>query len=108
MMKENKSLPARNADRRREHRFKPNRDAMLKVSSSRPGPIMHASILDISESGNRLRTPMPVACGTAVEIHTSETLTSGTVCRCEPDNVSYTVGVQLSKTLNPRKKVGRG
>ena len=100
MMKANQSLPARDGDRRDEHRFKPNQDATLKVSGSRPGPIMQASVLDRSGSGMRLRTPLPVPRGTAVEIHMNETLAGGTVCRCEPDNVSYTVGVRIFKTLN--------
>jgi len=44
----------------------------------------------------RLRTPLPVPCGTLVEIRMNKTLTRGAVCRCEPDSVSYIVGVQLS------------
>ena len=107
MTNELKTPPARNAERRREHRFKPNRDAMLKASGFRPGPTMRASVLDMSGSGMRLRTPMPVACGTPVEIHTNQALTRGAVCRCEPDKVSYTLGVQLSNTLGPRQKTGR-
>jgi hypothetical protein len=107
MTTENIASAAINADRRREHRFKPHQDAMLKVSGWRPGPVMQASVLDISGSGIRLRTPMPVPCGTPVEIHTNETLTRGAVCRCEPDKVSYTVGVQLSNTLNPPERVRR-
>ena len=100
MMKENIESAAGNADRRRERRFQPHQDAMLKASGWRPGPIMKASVLDISGSGMRLRTPLPVPCGTPVEIHTNETLTCGSVCRCKPDNVSYTLGVQLSNTLS--------
>jgi PilZ domain-containing protein len=62
---------------------------------------MTASVGDISGSGMRLRTSLPVPCGTSIEIETQEMLALGSVCRCEPDNGSYTIGVQISETGAP-------
>ena len=64
---------------------------------------MPASVRDISGSGMRLQTSLPVPCGTSVEIETQEMLAAGLVCRCEPDNGAYTLGVQLSKTSAPTR-----
>jgi hypothetical protein len=74
----------------------------------RPGPIMAASVCDISGSGMRLRTALPVPCGTLVEIEVNETLALGSVCRCEPDNGSYTLGVEISETGRPKRRGLRG
>jgi PilZ domain-containing protein len=88
-------------EKRREHRFQPNQTVTLKVLGMRPGPVMTASVGDISGSGMRLRTSLPVPCGTSIEIETQEMLALGSVCRCEPDNGSYTIGVQISETGAP-------
>jgi PilZ domain-containing protein len=93
-------------EQRREHRFEPNQSVTLKVLGIRPGPIMSASVRDISGSGMRLRTSLPVPCGTPIEIEAQETLILGSVCRCEPDNGSYTIGVQISETGRPRRTLG--
>jgi len=85
-------------EQRRERRFKPNGAVTLRVLGMRPGPIMSASLCDISGSGMRLRAPLPVPCGTLIEIEAHETIALGSVCRCEPDNGAYTLGVQISET----------
>jgi len=90
-------------EQRREHRFRPNQTVTLKVLGMRPGPVMPASVRDISGSGMRLRTPLPVPCGTSIEIETQEMLAVGSVCRCEPDEGSYTLGVQISKVGAPQR-----
>ena len=93
-------------EQRREHRFEPNQAVTLKVLGMRPGPVMPASVRDISGSGMRLRTSLPVPCGTPIEIEAQETLTLGSVCRCEPDDGSYTIGVQISETGRPKRTLG--
>jgi hypothetical protein len=96
---------------RREPRFKPNQVVTVKVLGMMPGPIMQARVCDISGSGMRLRTPLPVPCGTPIEIEAHEMLSLGSVCRCEPDNGSYTIGVQISETGLPKgtlKGAGHG
>jgi PilZ domain len=65
--------------------------------------VMPASVRDISGSGMRLRTSLPVPCGTSVEIETQEILALGSVCRCQPDNGAYTLGVQISETGAPTR-----
>lgn len=52
----------------------------------------------------RLRTPLPVPCGTAIEIDARETIALGSVCRCEPDNGSYMIGVEISEAGRPGKR----
>ena len=61
--------------------------------------LIEGCVLDMSGSGLQLRVPMPVACGTPVKIDGKNTLMLGEVCRCEPEEGAYTVGVQLSHTL---------
>ena len=85
-------------EQRREHRFKPNQTATLRVLGLRPGPVMQASILDISGSRMRLRSKLPVPCGAPVEIEVNATVAHGSVCRCEPKQGSYELGVQVSMT----------
>jgi PilZ domain len=67
---------------------------------------MSASVCDISGSGMRLRTQLPVPCGTSIEIEAQETLSLGSVCRCEPDNGSYTLGVEISETGHAKETLG--
>jgi hypothetical protein len=93
-------------EQRRERRFSPNQAVTLKVLGMKPGPVMRASVCDISGSGMRLRTPLPLPCGTPIEIEAHEMLTLGSVCRCEPDNGFYTIGVQISKTGLPKTTLG--
>ena len=62
---------------------------------------MPASVRDISGSGMLLQTTLPVPCGSLIEIDTDETRALGSVCRCEPDNGSYMIGVEISETGSP-------
>ena len=89
-------------EQRREHRFEPKQSVTLRVLGMRPGPVMPASVCDISGSGMRLRTQLPVPCGTSVEIEANEMLALGSVCRCEPDDGSYTLGIQISESGRPK------
>jgi hypothetical protein len=43
-----------------------------------------------------------VPCGTPIEIEAPEMLSLGSVCRCEPDNGFYMLGVQISATGLPK------
>ena len=64
------------------------------------GRLIEACVLDMSDSGLKLRVPMLVPCGTPIKIEGGDTLMLGQVCRCEPEEGAYTVGVQLSETLS--------
>jgi hypothetical protein len=66
---------------RRKGRSKPNQIATVKVLGMRPGPVMSASILDISGSGMRLRSKLAAPCGASVEIVINDTVAQGRVCR---------------------------
>jgi hypothetical protein len=70
---------------------------VLSVTGSH---IIEACVLDMSGSGLQLRVPAPLPCGTTVKIDGKNTLMLGEVCRCEPAEGAYTVGVQLSHTLS--------
>ena len=85
-------------ERRRESRFKPNQVATVRVLALRPGPILQASVLDISGSGLRLRIDLPLPCGASIEIEWDHLLAHGKVCRCEPEQNSYELGVQIAVT----------
>ncbi len=82
-------------EQRRESRFKPNQIATVRVLAFRPGPILQASVLDISGSGLRLRIDLPLPCGAPIEIEWDHLLAHGKVCRCEPEQDSYNLGVQI-------------
>jgi PilZ domain len=97
--------------KRREPRFTPNQEVTAKVLGMMPGSVMQARVCDISGSGMRLRTPLPVPCGTRIEIEAREMLALGSVCRSEPDNGFYMLGVQISETGLPKRTLadaGRG
>jgi len=66
---------------------------------------MEAYLLDISSNGLQLRLPKPVPCGTPVKIDGNNTLMLGEVCRCEPAEGAYAVGVQLSQALSSLKEL---
>jgi PilZ domain-containing protein len=83
---------------RRESRSKPNQIATFKVLGMRPGPVMSATILDISGSGMRLRSKLPAPCGASIEIGVNDTVAHGRVCRCDPKQGFYELGVQVFKT----------
>ena len=54
-----------------------------------------------------MRISQPVPCGAPVRIDTSEILLLGEVCRCVPEEGAYTLGIQLSETLNVREDLPR-
>jgi hypothetical protein len=83
-------------ERRRERRFRPHQIATIRVSALRPGPILRASVLDISSRGLRLRSDLPIPCGAPIEIEWDHLLADGKVCRCEPEQDSYELGVQIA------------
>jgi PilZ domain len=90
-------------EQRSENRFKPNQNVTVKVLGLRPGPILQACIIDISGNGMRLRSKLPVPCGTPIEIEVNNTVASGSVSRCTPEEGSYELGVQVSETASAPK-----
>jgi hypothetical protein len=74
---------------RREQRFKTNQIVTVRVLALRPGPVMQASILDVSGSGMRLRSRLPIPLGTPIEIESDHLLPQGRICRSEPNQDSY-------------------
>ncbi len=85
-------------DQRREHRFEPNQTATIRVLGLRPGPVIQASVLDVSGSGMCLRSKLPVPCGTPIEVELNNAVSHGSVCRCDPEQDSYELGIQVSET----------
>jgi len=85
-------------ERRREHRFKPNQAVVITVLGLRPGPLVQASVVDISASGMRLRSKVPVPCGTPISIELNDTVSTGSVFRCVSKEDSYELGVKVSET----------
>ena len=86
-------------EQRRENRFKPNQNATLTVLGLNPGAsVIQACILDVSGSGMGLLSGLPIPCGAQIEIKVGHTVARGSVCRCEPVEDSYELGVQVSMT----------
>jgi hypothetical protein len=85
-------------EQRRESRFKPNQIATVRVLALRPGPILQASVVDVSGSGFRLRISLPLPCGAPIEIEWDHSLARGKVCRCELAEDCYELGIQVSET----------
>ena len=89
---------------------------MLTLLDAKSRRFIEACVTDISGSGVQLRVPMPLPCGATIEIEGGDTLILGEVCRCEPVEGAYAVGVQVSQTLPSlmelellnRKLIGEG
>jgi len=73
---------------------------MLTMLDAKSRRLIEACVMDISGSGVQLRLPMPIPCGATIEIEGGDTLVLGEVCRCEPVEGAYAVGVQVSQTLS--------
>lgn len=86
------------AEQRKKIRFKAYQTATVTVLGMMPGPILLARILDMSGSGMRLRSLLPVPCGVPIKIEMNHTLARGSVCSCEPGSGSYELGVQVLET----------
>ncbi len=56
-------------------------------------------MLDISGSGMRLLSKLPVPCGAPVEVEVNDSVAIGSVCRCEPEQDSYELGIEVSETI---------
>jgi hypothetical protein len=85
-------------DQRREPRLKPNQTATVKVLGMVPGPTLETFVVELSGSGMRLRSRLPVPCGASIEVRINHTVTSGSVVRCEPENGGYNLGIQVTET----------
>jgi len=86
------------AQRRREARFKPNQTATVRVLTFGLGPLLTAAVLDISGSGMRLRTKLPIPCGVPVEVEVNHMLSRGNVRRCNEAHGFFELGIQVSET----------
>jgi hypothetical protein len=83
---------------RRESRLEPHQSARVKILGLTRGPVLEASILDISGSGMRILSKLPIPCGALIEIEANQTVSRGTVCRCNEQGLSYEVGIQVSES----------
>jgi hypothetical protein len=97
------SLPADNSlvEHRRESRLKISKNVVVKVGSLLGVPDMTKPIfgvvLDMSGSGVRLQTSLPVPVGAEVEIADNRTLILGEILRCEPEGEGYIAAVRVSE-----------
>ena len=85
-------------EHRRETRFKPNQTATVKVLGVLAGSTLEAFVVELSGSGMRLRSKLPIPCGASIEVEVNQTLATGSVIRCEPENGGYDVGIQVTET----------
>jgi PilZ domain len=66
-----------------------------------------ATIVDASGGGVLLRTPQPIALGTAVRIDGIDILLLGEVCRCEQGREESRVAVQVRHCLAGLRELER-
>ena len=88
-------------DRRSEPRLKTWQPVTLTVLGAGGGYRIEACVQDMSGSGLQVRAPSPVPRGTPVKIDSRNALMLGEVCRCEPEDDAYRVGIHLSQTTSP-------
>ena len=82
-------------ENRCEQRFEVNQGVTVRVLGVSE-PIIQASVLDVSATGMRLRSGLPVACGALVEIGLACTIAQGVIRRCHPTQGSFELGIQVS------------
>ncbi len=82
-------------ERRNEPRLKVSQAVTLTVLNALPSYALRATVQDVSGSGVQLRASNPIPCGTPVEIESQNSLLRGEVCRCDPEDGGYRVGIQL-------------
>jgi len=88
-------------EHRRESRLKISKNVLVKVGSLLGVPDVGKSIagvvLDMSGSGVRLATSLPVPVGAEVEIADNRTMMLGEILRCEPEGEGYIAAVRVSE-----------
>ena len=85
-------------ERRKEPRLRIKQPVIVTLLEAESRRLIEAYVTDISGSGVQLRVPLPLPCGATIEIEGGDTLILGEVCRCEPVEGAYAVGVQVSQT----------
>jgi PilZ domain-containing protein len=84
-------------NQRRESRLAADTPVKLKVLGMLGEPTIDGCVKDMSGSGLRVSVPLPIPCGASVRVEGKEMVMLGEVCRCEPDQAGYSVGVILSE-----------
>lgn len=83
---------------RKEPRLKANQPVKVTPTGMIGMPPMSGHVLDISGSGLRLVLPNPLPCGSPIKVETGHMVMLGEVCRCEPDQNAYLVGLIVLHT----------
>jgi len=60
--------------------------------------MLQVCILDMSGSGLRIRSRLPIPCGESIEVEFNGEIVNGKVCRCNPQEDAYELGVEVSQT----------
>ena len=88
-------------EHRRESRLKISKNVIVKVGSllgvPEAGKPIFGVVLDVSGSGVRLATSLPMPVGAEVEIADNRTVISGEILRCEPEGEGYIAAVRVSE-----------
>ena len=88
-------------EHRRESRLKISKNVIVTVGSllgvPDVGKPMFGVVLDMSGSGVRLATSLPVPVGAEVEIADNRTMMLGEILRCEPEGEGYIAAVRVSE-----------
>ena len=88
-------------EHRRESRLKISKNVIVKVGSllgvPDAGKQIFGVVLDMSGSGVRLATSLPMPVGAEVEIADNRTLILGEILRCEAEGEGYIAAVKVSE-----------
>jgi len=89
-------------ERRKETRLAVNSPVTVTVLGGPEQPPIRACVKDISRSGLRLSSPLPIPCGAPVKVEGGDLLLLGEVCRMGPVGErldEYTIGIKVSHSL---------
>lgn len=86
-------------ERRKEPRLAVDSAVILTVLGAPPQPPIQARVKDMSGSGLRLSSPLPIPCGAPVKVEGNDLLLLGEVCRAEPIGDQFIIGLKVSHSL---------
>jgi hypothetical protein len=90
----------RTVDRRKEPRLPGGCPVMVTVLGSHTPLTVLGNVQDMSGRGLGLKLDSPIECGTPVKVEGHDILMLGEVCRCQPAQGHYSLGLRISQWLS--------
>jgi|HubBroStandDraft_6_1064221.scaffolds.fasta_scaffold654036_2 hypothetical protein len=86
-------------DRRKQPRVEINREVMVTILGNPDSPPFQAVAMDMSGTGMRILSPLPVPYQAAVKVEVDALLLLGEVIRIERGVLGHTLGLKLQHSL---------